>query len=211
MTGRPSLDHLAHLRRAVEVSRRARAAGNTPFGAVLVDAQGAIVLEQGNVEVTQHLCTGHAETTLVARACQEYGREALWACTLYTTCEPCAMCAGAIYWANIGRVVYALSEERLLALTGDDPQNPTLSLPCREVFARGQKAIEVLGPFPELEAEVVAVHDGFWRPAAPGAQAAATAGTRRVATTAKPATTPRATRPSETGSDQARPSTASRE
>ena len=167
MTRRPALDHLAHLRRALEVSRRARAARHTPVGAVLVDAEGRVLLEQGNVEITQRLCTGHAETVLVARACQEYGRDALWPCTLYTTCEPCAMCAGAIYWANIGRVAYALSEDRLLSLTGDDPQNPTLSLPCREVFARGQKPIEVLGPFAELEAEVAAVHEGFWRPSAP--------------------------------------------
>ena len=81
---------------------------------------------------------------------------------LYTTAEPCAMCAGAIYWAGIGRVVYGMTEKELLAQTGADPQNPTFDLPCREVFARGQKAIEVVGPFPELVEEIAEVHKGYW-------------------------------------------------
>ncbi len=63
-------------------------------------------------------------------------------------------------WTGIGRVVYALSEHALLGLTGDHPENPTFSLPCREVFARGQRAIEVIGPL--LEEEAAAPHAGFW-------------------------------------------------
>jgi tRNA(Arg) A34 adenosine deaminase TadA len=70
------------------------------------------------------------------------------------------MCAGAIYWSGISRLVFALPESRLRELTGDHPNNPTLSLPCREVFARGQRVIEVLGP--ELESEAEAMHQGFW-------------------------------------------------
>ena len=81
--------------------------------------------------------------------------------TLYTSAEPCAMCAGAIYWCGIGRVVYALSEHQLLGLTGDHPENPTFALPCREVFARGQRRIEVTGPC--LEEEAAAAHAGFWQ------------------------------------------------
>src|SRR4029450_8895858 len=81
--------------------------------------------------------------------------------TLYSSAEPCAMCAGAVYWAGLGRVIYALSEARLLTLTGDPPANPTLALPCREVFARGQRAIVVVGPL--LEDEAAAPHLGFWR------------------------------------------------
>ena len=104
----------------------------------------------------------HAETTLAARASQAYSREFLSHCTLYTTAEPCAMCAGAIYWANIGRVVYGMTERRLLQLTGSNEQNPTFDLPCREVFARGQRNIEVIGPIPEVEEEAAAVHAGYW-------------------------------------------------
>ena len=70
------------------------------------------------------------------------------------------MCAGAIYWAGIGRLVYGLSEHRLREITGNHPENPTLNLPCRDVFASGQRATEVVGPL--LEDEAAAVHAGVW-------------------------------------------------
>ena len=56
------------------------------------------------------------------------------------------MCAGTQYWANIGRVVFGIEEKVLLSLTGGNPENPTLDLPCRHVFARGQKDVKVIGP-----------------------------------------------------------------
>jgi tRNA(Arg) A34 adenosine deaminase TadA len=149
---------LKALRRANEVARRAMAMGRHPFGAVLVAPDGETVLaEQGNIDTVQH-----AEATLARSASLNYPADYLAQCTLVTTFEPCAMCAGTIYWANIGRVVYGAEEAALLALTGDHPENPTLSLPCREVFARGQKAIEVDGPVPEVAQELIATHRGFW-------------------------------------------------
>ena len=75
------------------------------------------------------------------------------------------MCAGTQYWANIGRVVYGMSESRLLAITGAHAQNPTLDLPCRSVFGSGQKPIQVIGPVAEVEAEIAALHQCFWRSA----------------------------------------------
>lgn len=155
--------HEFYLRRCIEISRQARAHGNTPFGALLVDEAGNILLEQENIEITEKICTGHAEAALAARASHLYDRDFLWKCTLYTTAEPCAMCAGAIYWANIGRVVFGMTERRLLSLTGSDQQNPTFDLPCREVFARGQKAIQVIGPVPEVEEQAAQVHQGYWK------------------------------------------------
>ena len=155
--------HEYYLRRCIQISREARAGGNTPFGALLVDSEGNIIMEQGNIEITERICTGHAETTLASRASHAYSRDFLWTCTLYTTAEPCAMCAGAIYWANIGRVVYGMTETRLLELTGSDEQNPTFDLPCREVFARGQKDIQVIGPIPAVEEEAAEVHQGYWK------------------------------------------------
>jgi tRNA(Arg) A34 adenosine deaminase TadA len=150
---------LAHLRRANAVALAARDAGHHPFGAVLVGRDHeTVLLEQGNLDTVNH-----AEATLARAAFARFPADELWAATLYTTFEPCAMCAGAIYWANIGRVVYGATEERLLALTGSHPENPTLALPCREIFARGQKAIRVHGPIAELEAELVAPHADFWR------------------------------------------------
>lgn len=146
------------LRRANEVARRAMAMGRHPFGALLVAPDGETVLaEQGNIDTVQH-----AEATLARTAALNYPAQYLAQCTLVTTFEPCAMCAGTVYWANIGRVVYGAEEAALLALTGNHPENPTLSLPCREVFARGQKAIEVIGPVPEVADEMLATHRGFW-------------------------------------------------
>jgi tRNA(Arg) A34 adenosine deaminase TadA len=81
--------------------------------------------------------------------------------TLYSSAEPCAMCAGAIYWAGIGRLVYGLSEHGLRELTGNHPENPTLDLPCREVFRTGQRPTEVVGPL--LEDEAAALHQGIWK------------------------------------------------
>lgn len=155
-------DHVYYLQKAIEVSRLSREHGNTPFGAILVDADGNILLSQENVEITLHKCTGHAETLLAERASELYSKDFLWNCTLYTTAEPCSMCSGAIYWANIGTVVYAMTEKRLLELTGSNEQNPTFDLPCREIFKHGQKAITVIGPFPELEESAAAVHKGYW-------------------------------------------------
>ena len=149
---------LKALRRANEVARRAMAMGRHPFGAVLVAPDGDTVLaEQGNIDTVHH-----AEATLARIASLNYPAGYLAQCTLVTTFEPCAMCAGTIYWANIGRVVYGAEEAALLALTGDHPENPTLSLPCREVFARGQKNVEVTGPVPEVAEEMIATHRGFW-------------------------------------------------
>ena len=105
--------------------------------------------------------TRHAELVAAGLAARRLSPEQLAAATLYTSAEPCAMCAGAIYWCGIGRVVYALSEHQLLGLTGDHPENPTFALPCREVFARGQRRIEVTGPC--LEEEAAAAHAGFWQ------------------------------------------------
>ncbi len=162
---RKSFSHeedVAYLRLAIEVSRTSREHGNTPLGAILVSGDGEVLLRQENVELSTHRCTGHAETALMEAASQRWSKQFLWDCTLYTSAEPCAMCSGAIYWGNVGRVVYAMTERRLLELTGSNDQNPTFDLECRRVFAAGQKPIEVVGPFPELEAEAAAVHDGYW-------------------------------------------------
>jgi tRNA(Arg) A34 adenosine deaminase TadA len=150
---------LAYLRRAIELAGAARTAGNHPFGAVVVAADGAVLAEAGN-SVAIDGPTGHAETNVV-RGVARVDPATLRGATLYTSTEPCAKCAGAIYWSGIGRVVYALGEDALHVLTGDDPANPTLALPCREVFARGQRPIIVGGP--ALEDEARAVHAGFWR------------------------------------------------
>lgn len=148
----------AMLRHAQAIAQRALEAGHHPFGAVLVAPDHETVLmTQGNVDAVNH-----AEAVLARAAAARFSPEQLWGCTLATTVEPCAMCAGTQYWAHIGRVVYGLDERALLAITGNHAENPTLDLPCRELFARGQKHVQVIGPVPALEAEIAALHHAFW-------------------------------------------------
>jgi tRNA(Arg) A34 adenosine deaminase TadA len=154
------LDHEKFLRRSFDVARRARTHGNHPFGAILVSASGDVLIETENGFLPDRDMTGHAERLLATQAPKQIDPKILAACTLYTSAEPCAMCAGAIYWAGIGRVVFGLTERRLKTLTGNHAENPTLDLPCRTVFAAGQRAVEVIGPL--LEDEAAALHDGVW-------------------------------------------------
>jgi tRNA(Arg) A34 adenosine deaminase TadA len=150
----------AMLRRSFDVARRALAAGNHPFGAILVGPDGAVLLESENGFLPDRDMTAHAERLLATRASTTYRPDFLASCTLYSSAEPCAMCAGAVYWVGIGRVVYGLSEHRLKEITGDHPENPTLDVPCRRVFDGGQRRVEVVGPLLEVEAE--ALHRLAW-------------------------------------------------
>ena len=149
------------MRRAVAVARRARERGNHPFGALLAAPDGQVLMEGENTVVTGGDPTGHAETNLVRAAGPRYSASELAACTMYASTEPCAMCAGAIYWSGIGALCFALPETTLLTLTGDDEANLTMQLPCRSVFAAGRRPIAVRGPYDLPEA--LDVHAGFWQ------------------------------------------------
>jgi tRNA(Arg) A34 adenosine deaminase TadA len=153
--------HERHLRHAIDVAQRSRARGNHPFGAILVGPDDVVIMEAENSCVTERDRTGHAERNLMTRASIAYPAAFLARCTLYTSAEPCAMCAAAAYWAGIGRIVYGLSEKTLAALIGRHSDNLTLDLDCRSVLATGQRRIEVIGPL--LEEEALAVHRGFWQ------------------------------------------------
>ena len=157
------MDYIKYLRAANEIAKKAVETGNTPFGAVLVDENGEILMEQGNAAFELHDETSHAERMLATRASQTFDKEKLWKCTLVTTVEPCPMCTGAIYWANIGKIVYGMSEKRLLEMTGADDKNPTFDMGAEKVIAAGQKEIKVIGPFQEVEEEIAELHKKFWR------------------------------------------------
>lgn len=160
----PTAADLAHLRATFALALQARAAGRHPFAALVVAADGSELARALNHSMPPGGDpTCHAERLAAAEAARQHAPERLRGATLYSNAEPCAMCAGAIYWCGIGRVVYGLAETGLLALTGAHPENPTLSLPCREVFVRGQRATAVLGPL--LEDEAALAHHGFWQPA----------------------------------------------
>ena len=150
---------IQHLRSAIAIARRSRDHGNHPFGALLAGPDGQVLLEAENTVVTGPDCTGHAETNLMRLASRQFAADFLAGCSLYTSTEPCPMCSGAIFWGGVGRVVFALGQQALYDLIG--PGGDELLLSCRDVFARGSRTIEVLGP--ALEAEALEVHRGFWK------------------------------------------------
>jgi tRNA(Arg) A34 adenosine deaminase TadA len=153
-------DRERHLHAAIELARRARENGNHPFGALLADEEGNVVLEAENTVRTDRDVTAHAETNLMRQASARFEPDFLERCTLYTSTEPCAMCSGAIYWGNVRRVVFALSQKEIRRISGGNPANMQLELTCREVFARGDHDVEVSGP--HLLDKARAVHEGFW-------------------------------------------------
>jgi tRNA(Arg) A34 adenosine deaminase TadA len=149
---------LAFLGRAIALAWDARVGGDHPFGSLLVTPDGTVI-EGLNTVVTGSDPTGHAESNLV-RAAGHLDLATLGGSVLYTSTEPCAMCAGAIYWAGIGRVVFALSSAELTEMVDGEEGVPPLKLSSREVFERGGRPIVVDGPAPLPRA--TEVHEGFW-------------------------------------------------
>lgn len=145
----------AFMRQAIALSQRAVERGNHPFGALLV-RDGEVLLSAENTVHTEHDATHHAELNLVSAASRQFDAATLAESILYTSTEPCAMCAGAIVWANIGTVVYGCSAEKLGDLT-----TGTFVVPARELYARSLRHITVIGPV--LEDEAYAVHEAYWR------------------------------------------------
>ena len=135
-----------HLKECSALALESRAVGNHPFAAILVDEDDNVLMRQTNGFTTGG-SSYHAETLLTLRAAKEYTPERLSKCTLYTNFEPCVMCTGAIYWANI-----------------DNEENPTFSLSCRDVVKAGQKDIRIAGPSDDedLRRELLSAHEGFW-------------------------------------------------
>jgi tRNA(Arg) A34 adenosine deaminase TadA len=152
------------LRHTILLADQAVSEGNHPFGAVLVSSENEILAE-GKNSFKVDKGPGHAETNLARDAARRFDEKTLLGSTLYTSVEPCSMCSGTIYWANIGAVVFGMTEKRLGELTGDDPENPTQDLECRIIFASGQRPVDVRGPYPELEDEIAAQHIAFWNTA----------------------------------------------
>ena len=150
---------LKFIRYANEIAQQAKDKGNHPFGALLVDEQGTVLLLGENTVVTEKDCTGHAEINLIREASKLYTADFLAKCTLYASTEPCPMCSGAIFWGNVRRVVFGLSENGLYDMISEN-SDEVIRMPCRELFDKGRKAIIVLGPV--LEEEAKKIHEGFW-------------------------------------------------
>lgn len=158
----PIIRDIEYLEHTIKLADEAVYEGNHPFGAVLVDANGH-VLAVGKNSYSIDRGPGHAEANLARQAARLFEIDTLRGSTLYTSVEPCSMCAGTIYWAEIGSVVFGMTERRLGELTGDDPENATQDLECRVILSSGRRKVEVRGPYQELEEKIVAQHQAYWK------------------------------------------------
>lgn len=149
-----------YLRRAIELSSQTAGRGNRPFGAVVVSNRGAVLGEAWNNNAETGDCTGHAEVNALRIASTAHPREAFTGATLYASGEPCVMCAGAIFWSGIRRVVFGLDAVRLRAFRTLQPGAGDLEMSCRDVFKASPQAFEVVGPV--LAAEATAPHTAYW-------------------------------------------------
>jgi tRNA(Arg) A34 adenosine deaminase TadA len=102
-----------HLRRAIELAAEARAAGEQPYGSLLVGPAGDVLAEDHNTVLSGRDISAHPELKLAVWAGRELDADTARATTMYTSCEPCGMCANAIARSGLGRVVFALSGEQL--------------------------------------------------------------------------------------------------
>lgn len=146
--------HEPFIRHSVSLARQAREKGNNPFGACLVK-DGEIILNAENTICSDRDPTKHAESNLVSLAAQKLDPETIGESTLYTSTEPCAMCAGAIYWSGVRRIVFGCSNHTLESIAGKG-----LSISSRAVLAETAKPIEIIGPI--LEEEAASVHQDYW-------------------------------------------------
>ena len=144
-----------YLREAIELAREAAADGNTPFGSLLVVGE-EVIKRSTNTTVTDDDITAHPELKLARWAARELDSDDLADCTMYTSTEPCEMCATAIYYAGLNRVVYSVSAESLARVRGETGSG----LSCADVIKRKGGTTAIDGPI--LETEGRRVHEAFY-------------------------------------------------
>lgn len=143
-----------YIEEAIDLAREAVANGNTPFGSLLV-VDGTVVRRSTNTTVTEKDITAHPELKLARWAARELDAGELAGCTMYTSTEPCEMCATAIHYAGLDRVVYSVAGASLATVRSDEQHG----IPCEEVIERKGGSTDVDGPV--LEAEGLSVHESF--------------------------------------------------
>ncbi len=154
-------DDSIYLRRAIELSAEAGRRHNRPFGALIVSADGEVLGSGTNDTMSSGDCTSHAEVNALREASPKYGREVLAGATMYASGEPCVMCAGAIFWSNIRRVVFGIGAVELRSYRATQAGASDLVMSCRDVFAAAPHAIETIGPTMPEEAAVP--HRAYWK------------------------------------------------
>jgi len=148
--------HEPFMRICLQLAEQAMQKGNEPFGAILV-CNGEILLTAENTIHTEHDVTRHAELNLISQACRQFEAKTLAKCWLYTSTEPCAMCSGAIHWANLAGVVFGCFGEDLAKIADDEPGYFPA---CIDIFARSTHPMPTIGPI--LQEEALALHQRYW-------------------------------------------------
>ena len=141
-----SVDDLLHIRRAIALAAQAVAKGNHPFGALLVAPSGDVLLEAENAVITEKDPSRHAELVVVSTACRTLPKAVVESATLYTSCEPCMMCCGALFWCGVKKVVFSCSHSTVLLVSS------------RALL--GTSGVQIIGPVLEEEGE--ALHATYW-------------------------------------------------
>lgn len=143
------------VRMAIEMAIKSKHKNNLPFGCVLVNKNGAVILKGENTINTDNDCLAHAEINLIREASKIYDYSYLNDCSIYTSDEPCPMCTAAIYWSGIGKLVYGLSKTEYYNIVGRDNPNWVFEMPTRELLEKGGRKLEVIGPLLEDEASIL--------------------------------------------------------
>jgi len=144
------------IKKAIKVAKQAKEKGNLPYGCILTDADGKVLLKGENTINTDNDCLAHAEINLIREACKLYDYNVLNSCIIYTSDEPCAMCSSAIYWSGIGKLVFGLSKKAFYDNVGRENLNWVFELGSREVLSKGGREVKVVGPI--LEDDVLKIH-----------------------------------------------------
>ncbi|MBO3696874.1 nucleoside deaminase [Roseivirga sp. E12] len=143
------------VRMAIEVAKKSKEKGNLPFGCILVDGNGEVIIAGENTINTDNDCLAHAEINLIREVSKTHDHAYLQNCSIYTSDEPCPMCTSAIYWSGIGKLVYGLSKAKYYEIVGRDNPNWVFEMPTRELLDKGGRKLEVIGPLLEDEASIL--------------------------------------------------------
>lgn len=148
-------DYKKYIRVAIETAKESKKKGNLPFGCILVNKDGEVILKGENTITTDVDCLAHAEINLIREASKIYDYSYLNNCSIYTSDEPCPMCTSAIYWSGIGKLIYGLSKTKYYEIVGRDNPNWVFEMPTRELLEKGGRKLEVIGPLLEDEASIL--------------------------------------------------------
>lgn len=150
-----------YLLRAIELAHSGVDDGNRPFGAILVDANDLVVAEGWSTQRQTHDWTAHAELNVLREAGKRRSYDELAGCTLYASGEPCPMCAAAMHWCNVQRLVFGIDEVTMREYRDTNEKGAGIPLSARDVLYRSSKRIEVIGP--ALVAAARLPHDRYWQ------------------------------------------------